>query len=515
MKFVHDSPSTVELFFRYVETHPQQIFAKFGERTLTASQLRDLVQETSQHLRDLGIEPGDRVAYMLDNSIDLIVLVFSLMILGSVQIPINTRLRNESLEFIVTHSDSKLILAEDCYQSAIRSIVGGRPDIDLISRHSEQSFQWPSRNDGQQSVRDLDQQLGADDVQFILYTSGTTGEPKGVLVTDRMLRAAADACAKTSSAAVGDRFLLWEPLFHIGALQILPLVLTHNISLILVAKFSASRFWACVRSEKVTKIHFLGGILQILLRQPADDDRNHSCQIAWGGGAPTHVAEAFERRFGIEVRENYGMTEASSLTSINTDGHKGSVGQVAPYFEVKIVSDSGARVANTETGEILVRAKQNGLITPGYFNNPKATQRAIRNGWLHTGDLGSIDSDNYLYYRGRLKESIRRKGENISGWEIERVIEQHPIVKRAAAIGIPNELDDEDIKLIVVLVDNVDQADALSELETWCVSKLPKFQWPQYLEFVAEFELTGTERIRKETLSKSTDTAYPLKCELS
>ena len=143
MKFVHDSPSTVELFFRYVETRPQQIFAKFGERTLTASQLRDLVQETSQHLRDLGIEPGDRVAYMLDNSIDLIVLVFSLMILGSVQIPINTRLRNESLEFIVTHSDSKLILAEDCYQSAIRSIVGGRPEIDLISRHSEQSFQRP------------------------------------------------------------------------------------------------------------------------------------------------------------------------------------------------------------------------------------------------------------------------------------------------------------------------------------------------------------------------------------
>ena len=207
------------------------------------------------------------------------------------------------------------------------------------------------------------------------------------------------------------------------------------------------------------------------------------------------------------------MTEASSLTSINTDGHKGSVGHVAPYFEVKIISESGTRVGNAQTGEILVRTKQDGLITPGYFNNPEATQRAIRNGWLHTGDLGAIDSDNYLYYRGRLKECIRRKGENISGWEIERVIEQHPIVKRAAAIGIPNELDDEDIKLLVVLIDNIDRAGALDELEKWCVSKLPKFQWPQYLEFVDGFELTGTERIRKETLSTSIDTASPLKWE--
>ena len=515
MNLIPDSPSTAELFFDYVQNTPQHVLAKFNGRELTASELHDLVQNTVQQLRDLGIGSGDRVAYMLDNNLDLITLIFSLMLIGSIQIPINTKLRNDSLKFIVSHCEAKLILAEESYQSILTPLVSPKRAEGIIYRHSQYSFQWHNPKDGHSTDLVQDGALDADDVQFILYTSGTTGEPKGVLVTDRMLRAAADACAQTSSASANDRFLLWEPLFHIGALQILPLVFLNNISLILVPTFSASHFWECVRSEAVTKIHFLGGILQILLRQPANDDRNHSCQIAWGGGAPTHVAEAFEQRFGIEVRENYGMTEASSLTSINTDGHKGSVGQVAPYFEVKIVSDSGARVANTETGEILVRAKQNGLITPGYFNNPKATQQAIRNGWLHTGDLGSLDSDNYLYYRGRLKESIRRKGENISGWEIERVIEQHPIVKRAAAIGIPNELDDEDIKLIIVLVDNVDQADALSELETWCVSKLPKFQWPQYLEFVAEFELTGTERIRKETLSKSTDTAYPLKCELS
>ncbi|SVC85101.1 uncharacterized protein METZ01_LOCUS337955, partial [marine metagenome] len=180
-----------------------------------------------------------------------------------------------------------------------------------------------------------------------------------------------------------------------------------------------------------------------------------------------------------------------------------------------IISSTGDRVANAETGEILVKEKQCGLITPGYFNNPKATERTIKNGWLHTGDLGSVDSNNYLYYRGRLKECIRRKGENISGWEIERVIEQHPIVERAAAIGIPNELDDEDIKLHVMLISSVDEAHAIGELERWCSSKLPRFQWPQYLEFVERFELTGTERIRKEALSNSIDTAHPLKFEPS
>ena len=513
MNLIPDSPSTAELFFDYVQNTPQHVFAKFNGRELTASELHDLVQDTVRQLRNLGIESGDRVAYMLDNNLDLIVLIFSLMLIGSIQIPINTKLRNDSLKFIVSHCEAKLILAEKSYQSILTPFVSPQLADKLIYRHSQYSFQWHNPKHGCSTVVVKNEALGADDVQFILYTSGTTGEPKGVLVTDRMLRAAADACAQTSSASANDRFLLWEPLFHIGALQILPLVLLKHISLILVPTFSASQFWECVRSEGVTKIHFLGGILQILLRQPSNDDRNHSCQIAWGGGAPTHVAKAFEQRFGIEVRENYGMTEASSLTSINTDGHKGSVGHVAPYFEVKIISESGTRVGNAQTGEILVRTKQDGLITPGYFNNPEATQRAIRNGWLHTGDLGAIDSDNYLYYRGRLKECIRRKGENISGWEIERVIEQHPIVKRAAAIGIPNELDDEDIKLLVVLIDNVDRADALGELEKWCVSKLPKFQWPQYLEFVDGFELTGTERIRKETLSTSIDTASPLKWE--
>ena len=233
MNLIPDYPSTTELFFDYVQNTPQHVFAKFNGKELTASELHDLVQHTSGQLRDLGIESGDRVAYMLDNNLDLIVLIFSLMLIGSIQIPINTKLRNDSLKFIVSHCEAKLVIAEDGYQSILTPLVSPQLANGIIYRHSQYSFQWHNPKNILSTVVVKNETLGADDVQFILYTSGTTGEPKGVLVTDRMLRAAADACAKTSSASANDRFLLWEPLFHIGALQILPLVLLKNISLIL------------------------------------------------------------------------------------------------------------------------------------------------------------------------------------------------------------------------------------------------------------------------------------------
>tara|TARA_Y100000815_G_C13183233_1_gene440120 strand:+ start:88 stop:759 length:672 start_codon:yes stop_codon:yes gene_type:complete len=217
------------------------------------------------------------------------------------------------------------------------------------------------------------------------------------------------------------------------------------------------------------------------------------------------VAQDFEARFAIEVRENYGMTEASSLTSFNLDGHKGSVGRPVPYFEVRVVDETDAELEQRQTGEIIVKAREPGLITPGYFRNEAATRAAIRDGWLYTGDLGFLDEKGNLFYSGRLKDNIRRRGENISAWEIERVVEQLEFVEQAAAIAVSDDFGDEEIKLFVQLVAVLIVPPSADDIFDWCVHRLSDFQVPRYLSFVDSFPMTGTERIQKELLSKSTE----------
>jgi carnitine-CoA ligase len=272
----------------------------------------------------------------------------------------------------------------------------------------------------------------------------------------------------------------------------------------MVDRFSASRFWDQVRAAGATRIHYLGGILQMLLRQPPrPDDRDHRARIAWGGGCPAAVWGPFEERFGVQIRENYGMTECSSLTTMNLGGPRGSAGRPCPWFEVEIRDPRGAALATGERGEIVVRGREPGLLMPGYFRNPEATAAALRDGWMHTGDLGWFDADGYLYFGGRLKDSIRRRGENVSAWEIERVVEALEWVEESAAIGVPDDLGDEEIKLFVRVADGA--APDPGALLAWCESRLARFQIPRYLAFVEAFEKTGTQRIRKETLPRGTD----------
>ena len=341
----------------------------------------------------------------------------------------------------------------------------------------------------------------------ILFTSGTTGPPKGVIVTERMLMASAAGCALASDATPGDGYLMWEPMHHIGGPQLLVMALAGEARLVLVKRFSASRFWNDVSRHRVTKMHYLGGILEILLKPaPSAEDREHPITLAFGGGARPDVQRAFEDRFGIPLREVYGMTEASSFTTINVDGVEDSVGQTMPWFEVELRDESGRPADGT--GEIVVRAEHAGLLTPGYLGNAEATAKLLRDGWLFTGDLGRHDAAGNLYFLGRMTDSLRRRGENVSAWEVETALAAHPDIAETAVVGVESEVGEQDILCFVLVRDGA--AYDPQALANWSRKKLSRHHVPRYWKRVTAFDRTPSQRIQKAKLDRDLSEVFDL-----
>jgi len=352
----------------------------------------------------------------------------------------------------------------------------------------------------------------ADQPFAIMYTSGTTGRPKGVLVSHRMLRLSGEAVALLTAADEGDVLYLWEPLFHIGGAQMLVLPLIRNVTLAIAELFSASRFWVDASAAGTTHIHYLGGILQMLLKQPpAPLDRTHGTRVAWGGGCPRDVWQAFEARFGVEIRECYGMTECSSITTINRSGTVGSVGRPVPWLAVAITDPAGNPVRTGERGEIVVRERLRGALTRGYYKEKGATRNSFQAGAFHTGDLASWDREGNVYFHGRMGDSVRVMGENVTGAEVEEVARKHPGVADCAMIGVAADMGEAEIKLFVTPKPGAHLC--ADELSDWLSSRLARFQRPRYIAIVAEFERTPSQRIMKHRLSRQIDDAWDAKAQ--
>jgi crotonobetaine/carnitine-CoA ligase len=322
-----------------------------------------------------------------------------------------------------------------------------------------------------------------------------------------MLRLAGEAVALVSAARDGDVLLVWEPLYHIGGSQLIVLPLLCDVTLAMVDRFSARRFWQDAKAYGATHIHYLGGILQILLKQPPDPlERSHGVRIAWGGGCPKEVWQPFEQRFGVEIRECYGMTEASSITTFNDTRTVGTVGRPVPWFTVALQDRNGGPAARGERGEIVVRSSRSDAIFPGYFRNPEATATALRDGALHTGDLGSFDDAGNLLFHGRMTDNVRCRGENVSAWEVEHVAAAHPDLEDCAMIGVAAEIGEQDIKLFVKPKPGV--SIDVPALSAWLGHRLAPYQNPRYIAVVEDFERTPSQRIMKHKLSPGLDDCW-------
>ena len=491
----------VPLLTRRAQADPHRLFARFGTVALTFAELERRTDTLARRLRHAGIGRCDVVASMLRNSPGSLALIFALAKAGAVWVPINVQNRGENLGYICNHCAPKMLIAEPDLVATVR-LSGAKIGAAQVRTLDELEA------GGGDGTASFDAPAPAADETFaVMYTSGTTGRPKGVLVSHRMLRLSGEAVARVAAVRKGDVMFMWEPLYHIGGAQMIVLPLIRAVRLALVDRFSASRFWHEVKAERASHVHYLGGIVQMLLRQPPSRlDRAHGARVAWGGGCPPDAWARFADRFAVEIRECYGMTECSSITTCNETGAVGSVGRPVPWFGVQLLGASGRPAAPGQRGEIVVRTTLAGAITRGYFRNPQATAQALRGAAFHTGDLGSLDGAGNMYFHGRMSDNVRVRGENVSAFEVEHIAAEHPDVEDCAMIGVAADIGEQDIKLFV----QPRAASALGpqELSRWLGARLAPYQNPRYIAIVDAFERTASARIMKHKLSTATDDAW-------
>lgn len=493
--------SFISLLKRKASLSGNKIFGRFEGAPISFSDLDCMSDAFACMLRRRGIVKGARVAVMLRNSPTAIAVIFGLAKAGVVWVPINPGLQGNGLKYVLEHSDPSLLIVEADLLGAVHDCGACLP---AISTHGATGDLADALAPGPafDEIEPVPQ-----DCLAIMYTSGTTGPPKGVLVSHGMLRFAADAVRLVSGAADGDTMFVWEPFFHIGGAQLLVLPLISKITLAMVKTFSASRFWSQVRAEQATHIHYLGGVLQALLKQPESTlDRDHQVRIAWGGGCPIEIWQPWADRFGVAIRECYGMTETSSIATYNDKGIVGAIGVAVPWFEVAILDAYGQVQPPGTLGTIAVRDRAGGALFAGYFKAEHQRDAMFQRGYFLTGDLGIRNAAGHLFYKGRATDSVRHKGENVSAWEVESVAEQHDAIEASAMVGVAADIGEQDIKLFVKPKPGrkIDPR----ELSRWLSQRIAPYQNPRYIAIVSDFERTPTERIVKHKLSKALDDCW-------
>jgi crotonobetaine/carnitine-CoA ligase len=301
-----------------------------------------------------------------------------------------------------------------------------------------------------------------------------------------------------------DIFYTFMPFYHFNA-QCLTTVTTlvAEAQMVIAERFSASRFWDDARHYGATQFNYLGGVIPILAKQPErPNDADNPIRIALGAGCPPAVMEEVEKRFGIKCLEGFGMTEIGIPIHVRVnDRRPGSCGKPMDIYEIKLFDDQDKEVPVGEVGEIVFRPREPFIMMLEYYNMPEKTLEAFRNLWFHTGDLAKKDADGYFYFVDRKKDALRRRGENISSFEVERAVNSHPSVLESAAVAVPSELGEDEVKICVVLKPGATLIP--EELIKYCNDRMPYFAVPRFVEFMESLPKTPTDRVEKYKLKQA------------
>jgi crotonobetaine/carnitine-CoA ligase len=488
---------------------PRRPFLLFQDTTWSWGEFAQAVERAAGTLAGCGIGKGDKLAVMAPNSDGYVVLFFALARIGAILVPVNPEFGVAEAEYVLTHAEVAAVACTPNTLSVARRACQGMPGppwFMLIEGSSEgvPAFQDLVNATPQAS---LPEDVSPDDICLILYTSGTTGFPKGVMHSQRNFILAGEGFVERMYLQPDDRLLCILPLFHINALfYSLGGTVAAGASIVLAPRFSASGFWPLAARSGATEVNIIAAVGNILARRPRSEFvPGHRLRKVYGAPITQETAEAFRHEFGVTTLiDGYGMTEIPGACNNPFLGpHRvGSIGKPAlhpdsgiRFAELRIADEEGRDVPDGEVGELLVRTP---MVMQGYYRDPEQTAAAFRDGWFITGDLVRRDPDGFYYFVARKKDIIRRRGENIAGAELDRVVGLHPGVAEVAAIGVPSELGEDEI--LVAVVAKSGAALTAPDIAQWCAEHLAPIKIPRYVVFVDALPQTPTHRVAKFTL---------------
>jgi crotonobetaine/carnitine-CoA ligase len=492
------------LIDRRARETPDKVFSLFPDgSSWTYRHLRDAVVQTALGLQQLGVKQGDNVLIWMPNGSDAVRAIYAANYLGAVAIPVNIAYRGRLLEHVIRNSQAKIIVVHadlqprladiDCSALTQAVVLGGDPSPHKSLKVHPGSTLAPAPA----PLAPLDRPIVPWDTQMVIYTSGTTGPSKGVLTSYIHLHSA--GISSFPYLTPDDRYLINLPLFHVGGMGVMNYILILGASAALVESFETGKFWHVVRETKSTSTTLLGVMATFLVKQPpADTDLGHGMKTVIMVPLAEDTKD-FSRRFGCQVYTVFNMTEISSpLFDGPNPGPLTSCGKPRTGVDVRLVDENDCEVAPGQVGEMILRTDTPWAMNHGYLGNPEATARSWRNGWFHTGDAFRIDEHGNYFFVDRMKDAIRRRGENISSFEVEMEVCAHPAVKEAAAVAVPSEVGEDEVLVAISLAPGaeLDPADLIGFL----IPRMAHFMVPRYVRVVDLLPRTPTQKVEKHLI---------------
>ena len=478
------------------------LFAAGDVRWSVADAL-DLAARTAGLLAAHGIARGDRVALMCSNRAELMQLVLGCAWLGAVAVPINTACKGPQLTYLLANSGARLLAIEAGLAGTLALVEPAGLALErvwIIGGAAAPHGPWPQAPLPAAATAIPAADIRPGDPLAILYTSGTTGPSKGVVCPHAQYFWWGVHTARLLGVRTGDVLCTTLPLFHTNALNSFFQALLMGATLVLEPRFSASGFWPAMARAQANVTYVLGAMVPILLaRPPAAEERAHALRVALAPGVPAHLHAEFTRRTGVALLDGYGSTETNFVIGGEAGvARPGSMGVIQEGFAARVVDADDNEVPPGEAGELILRADDPYAFASGYFAMPEKTVEAWRNLWFHSGDRVIRDADGHFRFVDRLKDAIRRRGENISSFEVEQVLLSHPAIATAAVFPVRSELAEDEVMAAIVL--KPDQELAPAALIAFCQDRMPYFAVPRFVEFVADLPRTENGKVQKYIL---------------
>lgn len=488
--------SIPELLQQRASAAPEKVFllSEADKRQFTYREFEQAVARAAGMLAAHGIEKGDVVSLLLPNSVEYVVAYFACWQLGALAGPVNGHLKQQEIEYVVSNSESKLILVNSEF---LAKVEGSRVPVRVFDNEREASDGFDGR--GTDTITAAEEAI-------IIYTSGTTGKPKGCLLTHGNVIANARQISKWLGFTETDRLLTLMPLFHMNAVSVTTMsALYAGGSTVVSPKFSASRFWNIISEYQITSFGSVATMLSMLLSTYPDGVpeglKTDQLRFAMCGSAPVpaEILRRFEQTFNCLVVEGYGLSESTCRSTFNPPDQRRRPGSCGLPIgnEMRVVDEEDQDVPDGELGEIVLRGEN---ILKGYFKNEAATATAFRNGWFHTGDIGYRDPEGFYFIVDRKSDMIIRGGENIYPREIDEVLYQHPQIGAAAVIGVPDELYGEEVAAVVVLTPGAKISE--QEVIEFCKARLADYKCPKTVRFVEDIPKGPTGKLLKRELAQ-------------